>query len=189
MVLIMYIQTETTPNPQTLKFLPEKTVLPNGTRFYTSSMMAEESPLALTLFEVNGVNAVFLGSDFITITKDSALDWSLLKPDLLTRIMDFFVAGHPVLFAKEKPVAKSHENASDIEKEIIELIDARVRPSVAMDGGDIIFHSFKDGIVYLEMHGSCSGCPSSTVTLKQGIENMLKHYIPEVLAVEAVEEN
>jgi Fe-S cluster biogenesis protein NfuA len=103
--------------------------------------------------------------------------------------MDFFVAGHPVLFAKEKPVAKSHENASDIEKEIIELIDARVRPSVAMDGGDIIFHSFKDGIVYLEMHGSCSGCPSSTVTLKQGIENMLKHYIPEVLAVEAVEEN
>lgn len=183
----MYIQTEQTPNPQTLKFLPEKTVLEVGTRFYTSKKMAEESPLAMSLFEVEGVSAIFLGNDFITVTKNSEFDWSLLKPDLLTRIMDFFVAGHPVIFEKQKPEQKLHENATELEKEIIELIDVRVRPSVAMDGGDIIFHSFDNGIVYLELHGACSGCPSSTITLKQGIENMLKHYVPEVMAVEAVE--
>jgi Fe-S cluster biogenesis protein NfuA len=181
----MYIQTETTPNPQTLKFLPDRTVIENGTRFYTSSKMAEDSPLALSLFEVVGVNAVFLGSDFITITKDANFDWSLLKPDLLTRIMDFFVAGHSVL-NEIKVEKRDHSDATDLEKEIIELIDARVRPAVAMDGGDIVFHSFKDGVVYLEMHGSCSGCPSSTATLKQGIENMLRHYVPEVQSVEPV---
>jgi Fe-S cluster biogenesis protein NfuA len=182
----MYIQTETTPNPQTLKFLPERTVLEGGTRFYTSAAMAEESPLALSLFQVVGVNAVFLGSDFVTITKDASFDWSLIKPDILTRLMDFFVAGHPVLHQKPALAPRDMSEATDIEREIIELIDTRVRPSVAMDGGDIVFHSFTDGVVYLEMHGSCSGCPSSTLTLKSGIENMLKHYIPEVVAVEAV---
>jgi Fe-S cluster biogenesis protein NfuA len=181
----MYIQTETTPNPQTLKFLPDRVVIENGTRFYTSAKMAEDSPLALSLFEVVGVNAVFLGGDFITITKDASFDWSLLKPDLLTRIMDFFVGGSEVLL--EKQIEKRDlSDATDLEREIIELIDARVRPAVAMDGGDIVFHSFKDGVVYLEMHGSCAGCPSSTATLKQGIENMLKHYVPEVLSVEPV---
>jgi Fe-S cluster biogenesis protein NfuA len=182
----MYIQTETTPNPQTLKFLPESTVLESGTRFYTSAAMAEESPLALSLFQVVGVNAVFLGSDFVTITKDSTFDWALIKPDILTRMMDFFVAGHPVIHQKPAPLPRDMSEATEIEREIIELIDTRVRPSVAMDGGDIVFHSFTDGVVYLEMHGSCSGCPSSTLTLKSGIENMLKHYIPEVVAVEAV---
>ncbi len=182
----MFIQTETTPNPQTLKFLPGKTVLEEGTKFYTSEASAEESPLALNLFRIKGVNAVFLGSDFITITKDESFDWALLKPDLLTRIMDFFVAGHPVIHVREK-TAESSEEDSEVVAEIKELLETRVRPAVAMDGGDIIFHSFSDGIVYLEMHGSCSGCPSSTMTLKSGIENMLKHYVPEVVAVEPVE--
>ncbi len=182
----MFIQTETTPNPETLKFLPGQTVLEQGTKFYTGENMAEESPLALNLFRINGVNAVFLGSDFITITKDASFDWSLLKPDLLTTIMDFFVAGHPVVHVREAAPESSEED-SEIVTEIKELLETRVRPAVAMDGGDIVFHSFKDGIVHLEMHGACSGCPSSTMTLKQGIENMLKHYVPEVMAVEPVE--
>ena len=182
----MFIQTETTPNPQTLKFLPGKTVLDEGTKFYTSEQSAEESPLALNLFRIDGVNAVFLGSDFITITKNESFDWSLLKPDLLTRIMDFFVAGHPVIH-KRDPLPQSSEEDSEVVAEIKELLETRVRPAVAMDGGDIIFHSFNEGIVYLEMHGACSGCPSSTMTLKSGIENMLKHYVPEVIAVEPVE--
>ncbi len=184
----MFIQTETTPNPETLKFLPGKPVLESGTRFYTGANMAEESPLAMALFQIQGVNAVFLGSDFITITKDASFDWALLKADLLTTIMDFFVAGHPIIHAQAAKTAStaSNEDDSDIVKEIKELLDIRVRPAVAMDGGDIVFHSFTDGVVYLEMHGACSGCPSSTMTLKQGIENMLKHYVPEVQAVEPV---
>jgi NFU1 iron-sulfur cluster scaffold homolog, mitochondrial len=187
----MFIQTETTPNPQTLKFLPNRPVLEQSTRFYTSLAMAEESPLAMSLFHIQGVNAVFLGSDFVTITKDASFDWSLLKADILTLLMDFFIAGHPILHERTTPAPSTStktalEDATELEKEIIELIDTRVRPSVAMDGGDIIFHSFKEGVVYLELHGSCAGCPSSTLTLKQGIENMLKHYVPEVLSVEAV---
>lgn len=183
----MFIQTETTPNPQTLKFLPGKVVLESGTRFYTSATMAEESPLALSLFRINGVNAVFLGADFVTITKDATFDWALLKADLLTLIMDFFMAGHPVIHLRSvTSTTDSDAEDSDIVKEIKEMIDARVRPAVAQDGGDIVFHSFRDGVVYLEMHGSCAGCPSSTLTLKQGIENMLKHYIPEVLSVEPI---
>lgn len=183
----MFIQTESTPNPQTLKFLPGQPVLESGTRFYTSEKMAEESPLALNLFRVPGVNAIFLGSDFVTVTKDDTYDWSLLKPDLLTIIMDFFVAGHPVVHMRKKAETTDNEEDSEIVAEIKELLETRVRPAVAMDGGDIIFHSFKDGIVHLELHGACAGCPSSTMTLKQGIENMLKHYVPEVIAVEPVE--
>jgi Fe-S cluster biogenesis protein NfuA len=182
----MFIQTETTPNPNTLKFLPGKTVLESGTKFYTSNATAEESPLALSLFQIAGVNAIFLGSDFVTVTKAETFDWSVMKADLLTCMMDFFVAGHPIIHSrKAKMTAESSEEDSQIVKEIKEMIDMRVRPAVAQDGGDIVFHSFKDGVVYLEMHGSCAGCPSSTLTLKQGIENMLKHYIPEVIAVEA----
>ena len=186
----MFIQTESTPNPLTLKFLPGQDVLGIGnTRFYTSNTKAEDSPLARELFRVKGVSAVFLGSDFITVTKAEDADWSLLKAELLTGIMDFFVAGLPVL--EEKGAASPAKAApagedSDIVREIIELIDTRVRPAVAQDGGDIIFHSYAEGIVHLEMHGACSGCPSSTLTLKQGIENMLKHYIPEIKSVEAV---
>lgn len=188
----MFIQTETTPNPLTLKFLPGVAVLgEGGTRFYTGNAKAEDSPLAQELFAVEGVTAIFLGSDFITVTKAEHADWGLLKAELLTGIMDYFVAGKPVLkeggaaAARAKAPAPAGEDSA-IVKEIMELIDTRVRPAVAQDGGDIVFHSYADGIVRLEMHGSCSGCPSSTLTLKQGIENMLKHYIPEVQAVEPV---
>lgn len=182
----MFIQTEATPNPQTMKFLPGTPVLNTGTKFYTGSDRAKESPLASALFMIDGVNAVFLGSDFVTITKSEDFEWNTLKPHLLTTIMDFFVSGGEVMPEPKKTESSASENDSDIVREIKELIDTRVRPAVAMDGGDIVFHSFEDGIVKLEMHGSCSGCPSSTATLKMGIENMLKHYIPEVVSVEPV---
>jgi Fe-S cluster biogenesis protein NfuA len=181
----MFIQTETTPNPLTLKFLPGVAVMPEGTLFMTSPEDAKKSPLATTLFLVKGVTAVFFGADFITVTKDEASDWASLKPLLLTTIMDHFVAGKPVVTSASAAAAPS-EDESELVKQIRELIDTRVRPAVAQDGGDIIFRGFHDGIVQLELHGACSGCPSSTITLKNGIENMLKHYVPEVVAVEAV---
>lgn len=186
----MFIQTENTPNPLTLKFIPEVTVMESGTAFFTSVEDAEISPLAVELFAVEGVTAVFLGSDFITVTKDENSRWETLKAPLLTAIMDFFVAKKPVILSTKnegKAVnSGNYEEDSEIVSQIKELIETRVRPAVAQDGGDIIFHGFEDGIVKLEMHGSCSGCPSSTITLKNGIENMLKHYVPEVVAVEAV---
>lgn len=187
----MFIQTESTPNPLTLKFIPDVTVMESGTAFFTNAEDAEISPLAVELFAVEGVTAIFLGSDFITVTKDEASQWEVLKAPLLTTIMDFFVAKKPVMLSSKQSVSASastnvNENDSDLIKQIKELIETRVRPAVAQDGGDIIFHGFEDGIVQLELHGSCSGCPSSTITLKNGIENMLKHYIPEVIAVEAV---
>jgi Fe-S cluster biogenesis protein NfuA len=181
----MFIQTEATPNPLTLKFIPGVPVMASGTAFLTSAEEAKSSPLAQELFRTEGVTAIFLGSDFITVTKDEASDWATLKPMLLTSIMDHFVSGKPVTL-DSAPVAANNENDSDIVKQIKELIETRVRPAVAQDGGDIIFRSFEDGIVQLELHGACSGCPSSTATLKNGIENMLKHYVPEVVAVEAV---
>lgn len=181
----MFIQTEATPNPQTLKFLPGVAVMQGGTAFYTGSADAGASPLAQTLFAIEGVKAVFLGSDFVTITKREDAGWDVLKPLLLTSIMDHFVSGKPVITTSAQTGA-SGEDDSEIVKQIKELIETRVRPAVAMDGGDIVFHSFEEGIVKLEMHGSCSGCPSSTATLKSGIENMLKHYIPEIVAVEPV---
>ena len=183
----MFIQTEATPNPLTLKFIPGVPVMKEGTLFYINAEQAKASPLALSLFAIQGVRAVFFGSDFITITKDEASHWEALKPMLLTGIMDHFVAGKPVVM--EKPAGAPSEGTgeeSELVKQIRELIDTRVRPAVAADGGDIIFRGFADGIVSLELHGACSGCPSSTVTLKNGIENMLKHYVPEVVAVEAV---
>lgn len=185
----MFIQTEPTPNPQTMKFLPGVPVMPQGTAFYTDAKLAEESPLAASLFKIDEVSAVFLGADFITVTKQESADWDLLKAELLTTIMDFFVSGGEVMRSKARSASAGGEASEDdsaIVKEIKELIETRVRPAVAMDGGDIVFHSFEDGIVKLEMHGSCSGCPSSTATLKSGIENMLKHYIPEIVAVEPV---
>jgi len=186
----MFIQTETTPNPLTLKFIPGVDVLgAGGTAFYTSAKDAKDSPLAEALFRIENVGAVFLGSDFITITKKEDADWNMMKPSLLSGIMEHFTAKRPVM--KKKTEEESEEgNASgeddEIVKQIKELIETRVRPAVAQDGGDIIYKSFEDGIVKLELHGSCSGCPSSTMTLKQGIENMLKHYVPEVKSVEAV---
>ncbi|MEQ1790477.1 MAG: NifU N-terminal domain-containing protein [Rickettsiales bacterium] len=187
----MFIQTETTPNPLTLKFIPGVAVLESGTAFFTNVEDAEISPLAIELFAIDGVTAIFLGSDFITVTKDEASEWNTIKAPLLTSIMDFFVAKKPVMLSGKKATKVNTEdsdsaNDSDIVKQIKELIETRVRPAVAQDGGDIIFHNFSDGIVQLELHGSCSGCPSSTITLKNGIENMLKHYIPEIIAVEAI---
>lgn len=182
----MFIQTESTPNPLTLKFVPGVDVLGSGTAFFTSSADAKASPLAQALFRNDGVSAVFLGGDFITVTRHADFTWEMLKPMLLTAIMDHFVAGQPVMHVADAAVAVDTSGDSDIVKQIRELIDTRVRPAVAQDGGDIIFRGFEDGIVQLELHGSCSGCPSSTITLKNGIETMLKHYVPEVIAVEAV---
>ena len=190
----MFIQTETTPNPQTLKFLPGKAVMTQGsTAFFTrKEEAAEKSELAATLFEVSGINAIFFGHDFISVTKSETVEWDALKAQILSRTMDHFVAGKPVM--KESTTANTEatlaDDDSDIVRTIKELIETRVRPAVAQDGGDIIFKGFeeKSGTVQLELHGSCSGCPSSTITLKDGIENMLKHYVPEVQNVEAVAE-
>ncbi len=183
----MFIQTEETPNPATLKFIPDgQTVLASGTaEFKNQKQAATKSPLALQLFEISGIEAIFLGRDFITITKSEKVEWPKIKADIQATIMDFFVSGKPVMYDAVKEDVVSDED-SEIVKQIKELIEIKVRPAVAMDGGDIIFHSFEDGIVRLVLKGSCSGCPSSTITLKNGIENMLKHYIPEVEAVEQV---
>jgi len=192
----MFIRSESTPNPATLKFIPDDLeVLKTGTmEFKNQKQASKKSPLAMQLFEIKGVEAVFLGHDFITITKNDNVDWQDIKTEIQATIMDFFVSNKPILFANQSADLKVEENNneftqdSEIVKQIKELIEIKVRPAVAMDGGDIIFHSFENGIVYLVLKGSCSGCPSSTVTLKNGIENMLKHYIPEVEAVEQIDE-
>lgn len=180
----MFIQTEQTPNPATLKFLPGRDVMQTGTADFTSPDSAARSPLAQRLFGVSGVTGVFLGSDFVTVTKAGDHDWQLLKPAILGAIMEHFTANEPVIREAAEAAAQEGED-SEIVAQIKELIETRVRPAVAQDGGDIVFDSFEDGVVYLHMQGSCSGCPSSTATLKSGIENMLKHYIPEVLEVRA----
>jgi len=184
----MFIQTEETPNPATLKFLPGREVVASGSVDFASAEGAGRSPLAERLFKVDGIERVFLGQDFITITKSPAKDWSVLKPALLGVIMEHFVSGQPVLLAGDTAgVAPAVDDEDDeIVAQIKELLETRVRPAVAQDGGDIIFHSFEDGVVYLHMQGSCSGCPSSTATLKMGIENMLRHYVPEVVEVRPV---
>lgn len=182
----MFIQTESTPNPATMKFLPGTEVMHAGaTANYTESAQAARSPLAQRLFAVDGVSGVFLGGDFVTVTKSGEKDWSLLKPLVLGAIMEHFTSGKPAVMAEEAGAEGGAEVASDdpIVNQIKELLDTRVRPAVAQDGGDIIFRRFENGVVYLHMQGSCSGCPSSTATLKMGIENMLKHYIPEVAEV------
>ena len=185
----MFIQTEETPNPQTLKFNPGVEVLKSGTMNFNKGDDISNSPLAQTIFKNENVDGVFLAQSFISITKAANGDWEVLKPIMIALIMDHFVAGHPVVNESNQN-AEAEEQASDndneVVKEIKELIETRVRPAVAQDGGDIIFKNFDEGIVYLELHGACSGCPSSTITLKSGIENMLKHYIPEVKSVEAV---
>ncbi len=185
----MFIQTEETPNPATLKFLPGTPVMPSGTADFTNAEAAARSPLAARLLAIDGVEGVFLGSDFITVTSGGP-EWHVLKPPILGVIMEHFTAGLPVIDEEvaEAPSGGDEEGEdTEIVAQIKELLDTRVRPAVAQDGGDIIFHRFDSGIVYLHMQGSCSGCPSSTMTLKSGIENLLKHYIPEVEAVEAVE--
>ena len=181
----MFIQTEETPNPATLKFLPGREVLNGRTADFPSEAEAGTSPLAQRLFQIEGVARVFLGSDFITIAKDDDREWYLLKPAILGVIMEHFTAGRPVLI-EQAPAAGVEEDDDEVVVQIKELLDTRVRPAVAQDGGDIIFQGFEDGIVYLTMQGACSGCPSSTATLKMGIENMLRHYIPEVVEVRPV---
>lgn len=183
----MFIQTETTPNPATLKFLPGQTVLPSGTMDFARREDAAPSPLALRLFGLEGVRRVFLAADYVSVSKGQETDWSVLKPMVLAVLMDHLATGQPVLDPALKTDSGHKEGQEDeISLQIRELLDTRVRPMVAMDGGDIVFESFTDGIVYLKMRGACSGCPSSTATLKSGIENMLRHYIPEVQEVRAV---
>ena len=181
----MFIQTEETPNPASLKFLPGRVVLAEGTASFTSEAEAEGSRLARNLLGLTGVQEAFFGYDFITITKGEEADWSLLKPHVLTLIMDHFVSGLPVMESLSQERPGYLDETDPLLRQIRELIETKVRPAVAMDGGDILFDRFEEGIVFLKMQGACSGCPSSTATLKNGIENMLRHYVPEVLEVRA----
>lgn len=178
----MFIQTEATPNPATLKFLPGVPVMSSGTADFTDAASAAVSPLAQALFAVEGVTGVYLGADFITVSKAENKEWLLLKPALLGAMMDHFTSGKPVMTGAAQNAHAEGED-SEVVEQIKELLDTRIRPAVAQDGGDITFHRFEDGVVYLSMKGACAGCPSSTATLKSGIENMLRHYIPEVQEV------
>lgn len=186
----MFIQTEQTPNPATVKFIPGVAVMPDGTADFRSAEDAARSPLAARLMQVEDVIGVFLGGDFVSVTKVDDADWQLLKPVVLGIIMEHFVSGLPVIEMAETPGAGGEPafDGADAETvgQIRELLDTRVRPAVAQDGGDIEFRGFENGIVMLQLHGSCQGCPSATMTLKMGVENMLKHYIPEVVEVRAV---
>ncbi|NKD55686.1 MULTISPECIES: NifU family protein [unclassified Haematospirillum] len=181
----MFIQTESTPNPDSLKFIPGRIVMASGTADYRQESEAMDSPLATRLFAIEGVAGIFLGADFVTVTRGEGRDWQVLKPLVLGAIMEHFTSGAPVTHDSVEEESFDPADAALVEQ-IKELIETRVRPVVARDGGDIVFRAFRDGTVYLHMRGSCSGCPSSTMTLKHGIENMLRHFIPEVRAVEAV---
>jgi Fe-S cluster biogenesis protein NfuA len=190
----MLIQTEPTPNPATLKFLPGETVMSAGTRDFATPEEAESSPLAEAIFSTGDVQGVFFGRDFISVTAAPSVEWRDLKPQVLTVLLDHFSSGAPLFkpgsaagisIAPAEEIAEDPEDA-DIVAQIKELIETRVRPAVAQDGGDIVYRGYTDGTVFLALHGACSGCPSSTMTLKQGIESLLKHYVPEVEAVEAV---
>lgn len=185
----MFIQTEATPNPQTLKFLPGREVLADRNLDFRSSEEAAISPLAERLFQINGVEGVFLGSDFVAVTK-SDVDWPHLKPAVLATIMEHFMAGAPML-RDGAEVCDTEDEFFDPEDAqtvatIKELLETRIRPAVAADGGDITFRGFKDGVVHLSMKGACSGCPSSTATLKHGIQNLLRHFLPDVQEVRAI---
>ncbi len=186
----MFIQTEATPNPATLKFLPGRAVMPDGTLDLRDLADAERSPLAQRLFGVSGVSGVFLGSDFITVTKSDG-EWPHLKPAILGAIMEHFMSGAPVLaVGSAADVIEEGEFFDPADAQTVEtikdLLETRIRPAVAGDGGDITFRGYRDGTVYLAMKGSCSGCPSSTATLKHGIQNLLRHFLPDVREVEAV---
>lgn len=184
----MFIQTESTPNPATLKFLPGQAVMPAGTADFPSAEAAQSSPLARRIFASGGIAGVFLGPDFVTVTKEDPADWSHLKPGILGAVMEHFQSGEPVMEGEAGAVDHAAHDGPDEEivVQIKELLDTRVRPAVAQDGGDITFHGFDRGVVYLHMQGACAGCPSSTMTLKMGIENLLRHYIPEVTEVRPV---
>ncbi|MBM7068134.1 NifU family protein [Actibacterium sp. 188UL27-1] len=185
----MFIQTESTPNPATLKFLPGQTVLEAGTADFPAPDTAGKSPLATRVFAVDGVTGVFFGHDFVTVTKADGIEWNHIKPAILGAVMEHFQSGAPVMEGEADShgghAAHDGEDA-EIVGQIKTLLDTRVRPAVAQDGGDITFHGFDRGVVYLHMQGACAGCPSSTLTLKMGIENLLRHYIPEVVEVRPV---
>ncbi len=181
----MFIQTEDTPNPLAMKFLPGRPVMESGTANFPDRDSAAVSPLGRRLFEIAGVDGVFLGRDFISVTKTAGSDWQMMKPVILGVVMEHFVTGAPVLEGRAAE-PRDDEADSEVVARIKELLDTRVRPAVAQDGGDIVFHSFRNGIVSLTMQGACHGCPSSTMTLKMGIENLLRHYIPEVVEVRPV---
>ncbi|MBO6756429.1 MAG: NifU family protein [Roseibium sp.] len=186
----MFIQTEATPNPATLKFLPGRVVLDEGTYDFTSPHEAGASPLAEKLFQVPGVAAIFFGYDFITVTKKEGTDWPHMKPAILGAIMEQFMSGQPVMAAGQKEDLEEGEffDASDQETVTVikDLLETRVRPAVAQDGGDITFKGFKEGVVYLSMRGACAGCPSSTATLQHGIQNLLRHFVPDVQEVRPI---
>jgi Fe-S cluster biogenesis protein NfuA len=184
----MFIQTEDTPNPATMKFLPGRAVMGAGTADFADAEGAERSPLAASLFSIAHVSGVFLGSDFVSVTKDDGGDWQLMKPAVLGVIMEHFISGHPVMEGEADVLEEDEIDPADQEvvSQIKELLDTRVRPAVAMDGGDITFKGYREGVVFLSMQGACQGCPSSTMTLKMGIENLLKHYVPQVLEVRPV---
>ena len=185
----MFIQTESSPNPATLKFLPGQTVLELGTADFPSVEAGQKSPLAKRIFAAGNVTAVFFGTDFVTVTKAEDAQWDHIKPSILGAIMEHYQSGAAVMEGEVAPGGGHAEHTGedgDIVRQIKELLDSRVRPAVAQDGGDITFHGFDRGIVYLHMQGACAGCPSSTLTLKMGIENLLRHYIPEVLEVRPV---
>ena len=185
----MFIQTESTPNPATLKFLPGQTVMSSGTADFPDASTSGDSPLASRIFAVDGVTGVFFGNDFVTVTKAELIEWDHVKPAILGAIMGHFQSGQPVMQGSSETAGGHADHSgedSDIVNQIKELLDTRVRPAVAQDGGDITFHGFDRGIVYLHMQGACAGCPSSTLTLKMGIENLLRHYIPEVVEVRPV---
>jgi Fe-S cluster biogenesis protein NfuA len=183
----MFIQTEATPNPATLKFIPGRDVLGEGTLEFRDRETAARSPLAEKLFAIPGVTGVFYGSDFVTVTKDES-DWQHLKPAILGAIMEHYMSGVPLLADGSTPDQQAEEFFDEKDAETVatikDLIETRVRPAVANDGGDITFRGFKEGIVYLDMKGSCAGCPSSTATLKHGIQNLLKHFVPDVVEVQ-----
>ncbi len=189
----MFIQTEATPNPATLKFLPGETVVQDGPFEFTSAEQAQgQSPLAEGLFSIENVTGVFFGYDFVTVTKSDDAEWPHLKPAILGAIMEHYMSGAPVMAGNGVPDAGDgeefiEEGTEEIVETIKELLETRVRPAVAQDGGDITFHGFKQGRVFLKMRGACAGCPSSTATLQHGIQNLLKHFIPEVETVEAVQ--
>lgn len=188
----MFIQTEATPNPATLKFLPGREVLAGEPRDFRDPDTARISPLASAVFSVDGVSGVFLGADFVSVTKDDAVEWSHIKPAILGAVMEHFMSGKPILAesAAADPAPQVEEFFEDEDVETVEvikeLLDTRVRPAVAMDGGDIIFRGYREGTVFLHMQGACSGCPSSTATLKSGIENLLRHFVPGVEQVQQI---
>ena len=195
MHFIMFIETELTPNPATIKFLPGEAVMPTGTRDFPDEESAAASPLASALFDLGDVTGVFYGRDFVSVTAGEGTDWSQLKPQVVALLLDHFVAGMPLFTgpdasgitvpADDDLIADDPADAEVIDQ-IKELIETRVRPAVAQDGGDIVYRGYKEGKLFLQMQGACAGCPSSAITLKRGIEGLIKHYVPEVETIEAV---